>query len=80
MFSLAGWEKQKEQDRTGITPLFKEKDWKKTEISRKKEKEKNVNWFRGAKSEHDFPIFCTCTPDSKLLHLVEEHSRRSEKK
>ena len=65
--SLLGWEKQKENDRNGIRPLYREKNWNR--ISRQQEKEKkSTQWYKEkGEYSYSFPIFCPQTPNSKLL-------------
>ena len=65
--SISGYEKQKEMDRNDIQPMFRDKNWNK--VKRKKDKEKKTKqWFKkGAENDQSFPIFCPCTPNSKLF-------------
>lgn len=80
--ALAGWNRQKENDRRGIKPMYRDKNWNKIERIKSKEK-KAAHWFRkGGETDYDFPIFCPCTPDSKLLNRwrkVAEEAKKSSK-
>ena len=66
--SITGWKRQKEQDRNGSRPMYREKSWNR--LQRKREKERKVaHWYRDGQSDrYDFPIFCPCTPNGELLN------------
>ena len=64
--AIAAWEKQVEMDRTGERPLYRPREWRKEERSRRKEF-KRTGWFRSLGGQtNDFALFCPASPGSKL--------------
>ena len=60
------WEEQKKQDKIGIRPLYRKKQWNRE--TRKQEKEmKKKQWFRQDNAR--FTIFCPYTPNSRLFKM-----------
>ena len=64
--AIAAWEKQTEMDRTGERPLYRPREWRKEERSRRKEYKK-TGWFKNLGGQsNDFALFCPASPGSKL--------------
>ena len=63
---LAAWEKTKEDDRTGVKPLYRELGWMRMERNKTKERNKS-RWHRRLGGQiNDFAIFCPMSPGSRL--------------
>ena len=67
--ALNAWENQIEQDRNGQRPLYRPREWRKEERTKKKELKKS-GWFKklGGKT-NDFSLFCAASPGGKLASL-----------
>ena len=64
--AIAAWEKQLEMDRTGEQPLYRPREWRKEQRSKKKEY-KRAGWFRNLGGQvNDFALFCPASPGSRL--------------
>ena len=66
MSALKGWARQKEADRSGAKPMYRDKEYKKVERRKEKERKKK-QWYNQGNDNCTFPIFCPSTPGSKLF-------------
>ena len=53
------------KDKTGETPMYRNKDWKKNERIKKKQQNK-TNWFKKGKTKYKATMFVPATPNSTL--------------
>ena len=59
------------KDKTGECPLYRNKDWNRTERIKKKQQNK-TKWFKKGKTKHKSVLFIPATPNSKLQKSYKE--------
>ncbi len=64
MSALHAFEVMKHKDETGEQPVYRQKEWKRTERMERKE-EKKKSWYK--LGGYESVIFVQCTQDSELL-------------
>ena len=66
---LKAWEKKLEDHRSGVRPLYREREWREEERMKGKENKKK-SWFSNqGEKKNDFPIFCPSSPGSRLAGI-----------
>ena len=71
--SLKAFEKMEEDDRSGVKPLYRSRDWNKEERQKAKSMKKS-NWWNSSQSKIKYKsvMFVTPTPGEKLLKDLEK--------
>ena len=72
--AYAAHEKSKEDERRGIRPIYRARDWKRKE-RRKEKREKAKNWYKTGGKES--VLFVTATPGSELKELLRKEIEKS---
>ena len=75
--ALQAHENMKKKDKEGTQPLYRPKEWKRTEREKQK-RNKKENWFK--KGGNETVVFVPATPQSKLKKAYEEEIRKAEMK
>ena len=61
-------ERMKKEERNGVRPLYRAKNWKRKE-NRKEKLKKEKEWYKTG--ENDSVLFVTATPESELKGLLQ---------
>ena len=71
--AIDAFESKKEEERSGRTPLYRPRQWRRSERRREREKKKK-EWFR--KGNKESVMFIPATPDSELRKKLQEEVDR----
>ena len=71
--AIDAFESKKEEERDGGTPLYRPREWRRSERRREREK-KRKEWFR--KGNKESVMFIPATPDSELRKKLQEEVDR----
>ena len=71
--ALLAFEKMVNDDKAGIKPLFRDREWKKEERSKNK-KERKVNWYKAGNKEIEYKsiLFVPVTKGGKLVKEIKQ--------
>jgi hypothetical protein len=72
--ALAAYQKMKEKEENGETPMYRPKEWMRTERNKLKESKKKT-WYK--KGGYKSVIFVPCTPDSELMKRMDKKIKES---
>jgi hypothetical protein len=73
---MKGYEKMLFEDKNGIKPLYRSREWNKEERSRKKRDNKN-NWYKNPKVEFKSVLFVPVTQGGRLAKEMKAREEKS---